>query len=509
MMRILVADDSRAQRLCLEKNLTEWGYEVQSVTDGESAWRALQEEDAPPLTLLDWVMPAPDGPELCRKIRAHPRLKSVYVILLTCRGGAEETVEGLDSGADDYVLKSADLRELRARVRVGARVVELRQNQLAQAEDLVESSRRKDEFLAMLAHELRNPLAAIASGVEVLQGSDPDEPCFRRATDSIGQQTEHLTRLADDLLNIARIAQGKIDLRREPVELAPLVKQAFEAANPFFRARKQEVGLTLVAEPLLVNADRARLIQVVGNLLNNASKYTDVGGHIHLSARAEGNEVALRVLDTGIGIAAEMLPRVFDLFAQADCSLDRSQGGLGIGLTLVRALVEMHGGSVQAFSQGLGQGAEFVVRLPLLSGPCPASRRDALSGPSGESHPRRILIADDNDDLVELWSVMLRRLGHDVSVAEDGPSALDLAVTFQPEVVLLDIGLPKLDGYEVARRMRRQVGLADVFLVGVSGYGDEHRRRQALEAGFDETLVKPVRLVHLQSLLANRRIRSS
>jgi two-component system CheB/CheR fusion protein len=370
------------------------------------------------------------------------------------------------------------------------------------AEELAEADRRKDEFLAMLGHELRNPLAPIRNAVQVMRLLGLTEPKLKWARDVIDRQVGQLARLVDDLLDVSRIRRGKIPLHKEFVELTAIITQAVEISRPLLEARRQTLTEVLPADPVWLEADPMRLAQVVANLLNNACKYTEEAGQIHLNGRQEGPEMVLRVKDNGVGIAPEMLPRVFDLFAQADHTLNRAEGGLGIGLTLVKSVVELHGGRVEAFSEGLGRGSEFVVRLPVLqpgSAPSVPSTPRAV-GVSGSA--RRVLAVDDNVDSAESLGMLLRVQGHEVCTAHDGPAAVEAARSFGPEVVLLDLGLPGMDGYEVARRLRRQPGLESVLLVALTGYGQDEDRRKTMEAGFDAHLTKPADPAALQLLLA-------
>jgi signal transduction histidine kinase/DNA-binding response OmpR family regulator len=373
-------------------------------------------------------------------------------------------------------------------------------------QDVQEADRQKNEFLSMLAHELRNPLAPIRNAVHVLHLQASDQPETHWARDVIDRQVKHLTRLVDDLLDVSRITGGKIRLVLEPVEISRIVAEAVEASGPVIREKRHHLDVHLPGEPLWVEGDAARLAQVLTNLLNNAAKYTDEGGHIGLDAGREEGQVVLRVRDTGIGIPAEMLAAVFNLFTQVDRSLDRSQGGLGVGLTLVRRLVELHGGSVQAYSEGPGRGSEFVVRLPALAG------RNQRSGDAGgadlPSAPRtasRVLVVDDNVDGAESLAMLLRLGGSEVVLAHDGPAGLEAAREFRPDVVVLDIGLPGMDGYEVARRLRADPATKDALLVAVTGYGRDEDRALSREAGFDHHLVKPVDLSHLHEAFASPR----
>jgi two-component system CheB/CheR fusion protein len=372
-----------------------------------------------------------------------------------------------------------------------------------QAEEaLKEADRRKDEFLAMLAHELRNPLAPIGTALEIMRRTGATVPSVEPARQTIERQFRQLARLVDDLLDVARITRGHVELRKGPAELAAVVGQALETSRPFLDARGHELTVSLPPEPVWLDADPDRLAQVFANLLNNAAKFTPEGGRIELTAERQGRDVVLRVRDNGVGMTGEMLTRAFDLFVQGDRALDRSQAGLGIGLTLARRLVAMHGGSVHAYSDGPGKGAEFVVRLPVRADAPPAgraSRRD-----DGPRTSRRILVVDDNVDAADALAHFLGMSGHQVRTAYGGPEALEAARAYRPETVFLDIGLPGMDGYEVARQLRREVGLEGIVLVAVTGYGQEEDRRRSHAAAIDHHLVKPVDLAALEAVLAAR-----
>ncbi len=367
--------------------------------------------------------------------------------------------------------------------------IALENAELVQA--LKEADRRKDEFLAVLAHELRNPLAPVRNAIEILRASHSPSPQLQWTHDVIDRQVRQMTRLVDDLLDVSRITSGKIELRKERVELAAAVRVALEASRPLVERGGHQLTVKLPPEPLWLNADLARLAQILSNLVNNAAKYTRPGGHIWLIAERRDSEVVIRVRDNGIGIEPRMLQRVFDMFAQVRGTADHSQGGLGIGLTLVKRLTELHGGRIEAHSDGPGRGSEFVVVLPLSSDEAAndPSAKDAV--PALPVNPRRILVVDDNRDAADSLSMLLHARGHDVRVAYDGLEAVGAAITFQPDVVLLDIGLPKLYGYDAARRIRELRG-KDVLLIAITGWGQEEDRRRAREAGFDHHLTKPV-----------------
>jgi signal transduction histidine kinase len=365
---------------------------------------------------------------------------------------------------------------------------------------LEQESRRKDEFLAMLSHELRNPMAPIRNAVEVMRRTAPGDPAQAWARDIIGRQITHLTRLVEELLDVARIAQGKISLSIEPVRLAAVLEQAVETARPLIDASKHELRLRLPPPPLTVPGDFARLAQVVGNLLNNAAKYTARGGVIELGAAAQGEEVAISVRDNGIGIDAELLPQVFDLFTQGKQSLDRSQGGLGIGLTLVRKLVELHGGRVEARSGGPGQGSEFRIHLP-RSVPG-AAGLDAQPALAAAGQGKRILVVDDNPDTAQTIATVLSLEGHELRTAADGFEAFECARGFRPEVIVLDIGLPRLSGYDIARELRRDPQMQETLLIALTGYGQPSDVAKAEASGFDLHFIKPVEPQRILEVIA-------
>jgi PAS domain S-box-containing protein len=408
------------------------------------------------------------------------------------------------------------LRDEEGRLRGFAKVLRdrtehkrLREALHQRAEELAQEARQKDEFLAILAHELRNPLAPIRNALQVIRLGSHDPNLVEQMRAMADRQVNYMTHLVDDLLDLSRIRRGLIHLVKERLDAAGPVKHAVEGVESLIRER----GLTLsvsLPPPVHVEADPTRLQQIVSNLLTNAAKYTDPGGRIALSAAQEGNEWVLRVQDTGIGIAPEMLSRIFNLFVQAERRLDRSHGGLGIGLTLVRRLVEMHGGTVTAHSDGPDKGSEFVVRLPVAlaeddkdtPGKEPADPQAAAATPA-----RRILLVDDNVDAAESLAVLLRLDGHEASVACDGPAALAAAQAKPPELVILDLGMPQMDGFEVARRLRALPGLSDVLLIALTGWAQEEDRKRCQEAGFDGHLPKPVDWAALRQFLAHPRLR--
>lgn len=456
---------------------------------GASEWSA---------TLPDSWLASRAGDEEHLRILQGWGLKSYICVPLRSRG---KTL-GVLTFATAESGRVYDADDLRAAEDLAARAVIAIENATLLTA-LKETDRRKDEFLAMLAHELRNPLAPIRNGVQILRAKGPPVPELRWAWEVIDRQVHHMIRLVDDLLDVSRITRGKIELRKERVSLTTVVNSAVEASRPLIEKWNHELTVTLPAEPIYLDADPTRLSQVLLNLLNNAAKYTEERGRIWLTAERQDDSVILRVKDTGIGIPQEMFPRIFDIFTQVDRSLERSRGGLGIGLALVQSLVEMHGGKVEVYSDGPGKGSEFIVRLPVA----PESRRREPQGTDGDTEKAaepakcRILIVDDNRDAANSLGMLLRMMGNDVHTAHDGLEAVGAATVFKPDLVLLDIGLPKLNGYEAGRRIREQQG-DSVRLVALTGWGQEEDRRRSREAGFDCHMTKPIDFDVLQEVLA-------
>jgi signal transduction histidine kinase len=534
-VNILLVDDQPGKLLAYEAMLDELGERLIKANSGREALEHLLKNDIM-VILMDVSMPDLDGFELAEIIRQHPRFQKTAIIFVS---GVHLTdldrLKGYQSGAVDYVSVPVIPELLRAKVRVFAelyrktrqferlnldlearvaqRTAELERSvakQLELTERLREADRRKDEFLAFLGHELRNPLAPIINAASIMRlraGTDPDLNWCR---EMIERQAGQLTRLVDDLLDVSRITRGAITLRSEAVEVASIVTNAIESCRPLIDKRRHELIVSLPDEPLVLQGDPARLTQIVANLLNNAAKYQEEAGRIELDVRHVGDEAVVRVRDRGIGIAPDMLPSIFDLFFQGSAPGHRLDGSLGIGLSLVQKLTELHGGAIEARSEGIGRGAEFTLRLPC---PALAAASNAFSpGPktarSGGS-PQRILVVDDNRDAAESLAMLLRTVGHAVSVAHDGTHGLEKALAERPETILLDIGLPGLDGYEVCRRAR-QSGLTDARIIAMSGYGQDRDRARSHAAGFDGHSVKPVDLGALMELLASppaRRVR--
>ncbi|HYC47461.1 MAG TPA: ATP-binding protein [Burkholderiales bacterium] len=434
--------------------------------------------------------------DMLRRLKAGEDLRE-YEARMRCKDGSiREVVVNSNVMWEDgrFVHTRCFTRDVTDRKRTEQA---LRQSRLA----LEEADRRKDEFLATLAHELRNPLAPICNSLEVMKRAGDDATLSERCRSTIERQVAQLVRLVDDLLDVSRITSNRLELRKERVELARVIEGAVETSRPLIDAMGHELTVRLPLRPIHVDADVTRLAQVFANLLNNAAKYTERGGRISVTAACEGNALVVRVADTGFGISEDVLPRIFDMFTQADDTMRRSQGGLGVGLTLAKRLVEMHGGEISARSEGPGKGSEFIVRLPLAEQPA-AAPAPATSGPAvGAS--RRVLIVDDNADSARSLEILLGLAGHIVRSAHDGAEALVAAAEFRPDVILLDIGLPEIDGYEVARRIRSEPWAGKTMLVALTGWGQDSDRERSRDAGFDHHLVKPADLGLLTSLLAS------
>ena len=370
------------------------------------------------------------------------------------------------------------------------------------ADDLSEADRRKNEFLAMLAHELRNPLAPIRNALQIIRLTGMDGQAVQTASEMMERQVGQMVRLVDDLLDVSRISRGTVELRRGRIELASSIRHAVDAVRSVYNDMNHELTVMLPPLPIYLNADPTRLAQVVGNLLNNACKFTSKGGRISLTVDREDNHAVIRVRDNGIGIAAHQLPRIFDMFVQVDTTLERSVGGLGIGLTLVKNLVEMHGGTVEAHSDGSNKGSEFVVRLPVMAEPLKPLPPEPTDNEPTATSARRILVVDDNRDAAITLAMLLKITGNVTQTAHDGLEAVEAAATFKPDVVLLDIGLPTLNGYDACRRIREQPWGKRIVMVALTGWGQEEDREKSKDAGFNSHMVKPVDFAALTKMLA-------
>lgn len=560
-VNILLVDDKPERLLSYEAVLAQLGETLIKAHSGEEALKRLMEAEYA-VILLDVSMPGMDGFETAELIHQHPRFENTPIIFVTgVHVGDLDRLQGYRLGAIDYVQvplvpdilrsKVAVLVELYrkrralagenaslikvnlalqteraqefealsqtlalanaelslANAQLEAEVMERRraESQLQQlAEKLRQADRRKDEFLATLAHELRNPLAPIRSAVGLLQNERVGAP-ERQSLDVIDRQLRQLVRMVDDLLDVSRITHGRIELRRQLIELGPLLSTAVETTLPHIESMRHDLRVDLPGGGIFVDGDPQRLTQVFGNLLNNASKYTLPGGSIALSAQPQGQEVIVRISDSGIGIPPERLDEVFDLFVQIDTSLERAQGGLGIGLTLVRRLVQMHGGSITASSDGTNRGSCFEVRLPLAArGSARAGEAAAVETAQAEAVAsaaataplivpggRRILIVDDNRDAANTLGQLLEMSGHVIRAVYDPELALAALLDFAPDVAFLDVGMPKLNGLELAAMIRADARGAQVVLIALTGWGQEDDRRRSRAAGFDYHLVKP------------------
>jgi len=624
MPTVLLADDNADLREYARRLLSEH-YTVHAVTDGQAALDAARELH-PDLIVSDVMMPRLDGFGLIRAVRADPRLRAIPIILLSARAGEESRIEGLDRGADDYLVKPFSARELLVRAGTLIRSAELRRRAeeartqfetllneaplgvflvdedfriaavnpvalpmigagdapeligrdfesvvraawpdepaqeilrrfrdtlqtgepvvvpefIARRKDrevleyyewqvnrivlpgdrrgvvcyfrdisrsvrareaLREADARKDEFLATLSHELRNPLAPLRSSLEIIKRVASTPPSANAALEIMDRQLSHLVRLVDDLLEVSRITRGQVELRREHVRLDAAINSAVETSEPLIRAGNHRLSVSLPDEPLLLDADPVRLAQIFANLLNNAAKYSDKGGQIEVAARRDGDDALVTVRDSGDGIAPDQLAKLFEIFTRGARSARRNQSGLGIGLALVRRLTEMHGGSVEATSEGVGKGSCFSVRLPLNARQASAPKAHRREHSSIAS--LRVLVVDDNRDAAESLAMLLRTGGAEIHVAHDGPAGLTEFERCEPDIVLLDIGMPGMDGYEVARRLREVSGPERVAIVALTGWGQDGDRQRVRDAGFDHHLVKPVDLASLQALLTS------
>jgi len=564
-VNILLVDDQPQRLLTYESILSSLNQNLITASSGLEALEKLMRIEFA-VVLLDVSMPEMDGFEAARLIHEHPRFERTPIIFVTGVHMSElDRLKGYKLGAVDYVsvpvvpeiLRSkvavlvelyckrrelvelnrhlADTNEQLARANAALQAEKTRELQAlntslqqanlemertnlalqgeiaerARAEQaLKEADRHKDEFLAMLAHELRNPLAPIRNAVHLMKMKSLADPQLQLSRDIIERQLIQLSRLVDDLLDVSRITRGKINLARRRVELSELVARAVETVAPTIESRGHALTVEIPQRPLMIYGDPMRLTQALSNVLGNAAKYTDTGGQIILRARRRRRDIEITIRDDGIGIVPEVLPCIFDLFTQLDRRTGRHQGGLGIGLALVRQLIEMHGGTVWASSEGPGKGSEFVIRLPLSIERANTSEAGgpgarAAKPPEPVRPPqRRILVADDNPDARESLATLLSLSGHEVYRAEDGSDALEKAESCRPDVALLDIGMPRANGYEVARQIRGQPWGRHMVLVAVTGWGQESDRRRSHEAGFDSHLTKPVDPHVLDELLA-------
>jgi PAS domain S-box-containing protein len=453
-----------------------------------------------PITLIIPADRAKEEEEIVRRISAGERVDHFETVRVRRDGTMVDVSLTISPIRDDegvIVGASKIARDISDRKQAEERIYSL-------LNELREADRLKDEFLAMLGHELRNPMAPISNMLEILKRAKGDESLVQEARSTMERQLGHLARLVDDLVDVSRITRGKLELRKERIELASAVHQAVEACRPLAARSHVRLDVSLPTEPVYVDADGVRLVQVIGNLLNNACKFSPEGGRVSLRVDREDGEVTLAVKDEGIGIPEEKLDRVFDMFVQLDRALERTDGGLGIGLTLVKRIVRMLGGTVTARSEGRGRGSEFIVRLPAVT-ERRGQRRTLVSSESPAVPIHRVLIVDDNLDAAFSLSALLRITGNETDLAHDGVAAIEAAERFRPDVILLDIGLPLLNGYDVCRRVREHPWGSDVVIVAMTGWGQESDRQRSREAGFDHHMVKPVDYAALMKAIAQGR----
>jgi len=501
----LLVDDLEENLLSLDALLRRDGLILLKARSGPEALELLLQHEVA-LALLDVQMPGMDGFELAELMRGTERTRRVPIIFLTA-GSADwqRRFRGYEAGAVDFLHKPIEADILRSKAGVFFELC-LQRQQLAHQRDelrqyanvLKEADRRKDEFLATLAHELRNPLAPIRNGLQILRMS-PQGETADKVRGMMDRQLTHLVHLIDDLLDASRISQGKIELRKEAITLQAVMQNAMEVSGPLIEAGKHALSMEIPTEDIWLDADLTRMAQVVSNLLNNAAKYTPDGGKISLKVAREGQIISIEVADNGVGIPAEMLPKIFDLFTQVDHNLEHSQGGLGIGLALVKQLVEMHGGHIIAESGGQGKGSIFTVTLPMVQA------SEVIASPEQADHPAarplNILVVDDNVASAKTTGWMLEMIGHVPTLAHDGLEALDVARKLKPDVIMLDIGLPGMSGYDVCRQLKTEPEFRNTIFIAQTGWGQEKDRQEAREAGFDHHLIKPVNLDELSLLL--------
>lgn len=497
---VLLVEDNADMRAYVQRLLAR-NFHIRTATDGEDALEQIR-QNCPDLVLSDVMMPRLDGFGLLKAIRSEPQLRELPVILLSARAGEEAHIEGLEQGADDYLVKPFTARELEARVQAQLNLARLRG---AVNAALREADRRKDEFLATLAHELRNPLAPIRQAARIASLPNVSTAQLRWSTDIINRQTQHMAVLLDDLLDLSRITRGRLELRKAPVELVPIIETAVETARPLIEARQHTLSVDVSSELIPLYVDSLRIAQALANLLTNAAKYTDPGGHIRLHAVCDGDDVIIRVSDTGIGIPPDKLSHVFEMFSQVESPIDRSEGGLGIGLALVKGVIELHGGHVFAMSAGLGMGSTFTIVLPRAKRTSPDASAVSRSESRTPGRKQKVLIVDDNRDAAASLAALLQSEGHETRVAFSPEDGLALAQTFRPNSAVLDIGMPRINGYELARRVRAAYPDGGLCLIAVTGWGQSEDKRQAEAAGFDHHLTKPVDFEALLAALDTRR----
>jgi signal transduction histidine kinase len=509
-VHFLLVDDLEENLLSLEALLRRDGLVLLKAHSGDEALELLLQNDVA-LALVDVQMPGLNGFELAELMRGNERTRRVPIIFVTAgNADSQRRFRGYEAGAVDFIHKPIESDILRSKADVFFELYRQRQQIAIQRDELKahsdaleEADRRKDEFLATLAHELRNPLAPVRHGLDILRKS-PDSAEAPEIREMMHRQLGHLVRLIDDLLDVSRVSQGKIELRKKTIQAAEVIRSALESSRPIIESARHSLTVDVPAEPIWLDADLTRLAQVVGNLLNNAAKYTPESGRIGLSLRTDGGDAVITVSDNGLGIPADMQSKVFQLFVQVENHADRAGGGLGIGLALVKQLIAMHGGSVSAESAGTGHGSVFTVRIPLAAYKVetPPQPEPPAAQPA-PSRPLKVLVIDDNVAVAQTVGWMLEEIGHQYHLIHDGRQALTAAREFRPDAILLDIGLPVMDGYAVCRAFRRDELFKDTLIIAQTGWGQQRDKTLASEAGFDHHLVKPVAYDNLERILAS------
>ena len=502
---VLNVDDTDAARYAKTRMLARAGFNVIEAATGADALRRARDE-RPDLVLLDTRLPDINGFEVCRQLKEDPDTRPILVLQTSASYiGTTDKVRALDTGADNYLIEPIEPEELVANVRALVRLGRVER-------ELREVDRRKNEFLAILAHELRNPLGPIRSAVELLRRLDPYAPPVQEnARQMIIRQTDHMVRLVDDLLDVSRISQGKVVLRTGRITLREVVDGAVEITSPLVDKAGHTLDIDVPLEDYWVEGDKVRLSQAISNLVNNAAKFTPPGGKIGIKVVPQGNSVLIQVSDNGIGIDPQHVDSIFNLFSQAGHIADRMQEGLGIGLALVRTLVDMHHGSIAVSSPGTGKGSTFEIRLPLATPPAapPATLEPPVDDANTPQRKQRIVVVDDNADSAEMIASLLEFEGHEVQVAHSGAAGIALAKEVQPDIAFLDIGMPDMSGYAVAGALRDAPGLEGIALVALTGYGQDKDRDDALSGGFDIHLTKPVTFETLVSTIEKLSIRGA
>lgn len=508
---VLLVDDLEENLLSLDALLRQEGLIILKARSGTEALELLLKHEVA-LALMDVQMPGMDGFELAELMRGSERTRRIPIIFLTAGSDDwQRRFRSYEAGAVDFLQKPIESDILRSKVRVfldlyrQRQIVSQQRDELSRYADALKlADQRKDVFLATLAHELRNPLAPIRNGLQVIRMTD-NEKVINQVEDMMERQINHMVRLIDDLLDVSRISQGKIVLRKEKIRLSDILESAIEGSRPLIERSNHTLSVNVPDEELWFYADLTRVAQIIGNLLNNSAKYTKEGGAIRLDVQVEGSMALISVTDNGLGIREDMLPRVFDLFTQVDNNLERAQGGLGIGLALVRELVQMHGGSIFASSPGLEQGSTFTVKLPLAEALEAKDNTETKSVAAQEQQTLQVMVVDDNIDSAKTIGWMLEMMGHEPSLVHSGAEAIDMARETTPDAILLDIGLPGMSGYDVCKTLRADPAFKQTLMIAQTGWGQERDRAQAKDAGFDHHMTKPISFDQLSALLGAER----